>query len=49
MNNEDLDLKIKILINLLQSLTREKFWGQLTIKFKNGEPLIVHQERQIKI
>lgn len=37
------------LLKIIQMLMEERFWGQITIKFKDGEPIIVEQNKQIKI
>lgn len=37
------------LLKIIQSLIEDRFWGQITIKFKDGEPIIINQEKQIKL
>ena len=41
--------EIIALLKIIQSLVEECFWGQITIKFKDGEPIAVQQEKQIKL
>lgn len=42
-------LVIEALLKIIQSLMEDRFWGQITIKFKDGEPIIINQEKQIKL
>ncbi len=49
MDTELETLKLRPLIRVLVALVRARFWGQLTIKFKDGEAVLVHQEQQIKL
>lgn len=37
------------LSSLFEKLVAEKFWGELTIKFKNGHVITVQKSEQIKI
>jgi len=36
-------------IKLLMVLVKEKFWGEIIIKFQNGKPVIVNKNEQIKV
>lgn len=40
---------IEALLKIIQTLVEDRFWGQITIKFKDGEPIIINQEQQIKL
>lgn len=40
---------IEALLKIIQLLIEEKFWGQITIKFKDGEPILIQREQQIKL
>lgn len=40
---------IEAILKIIQSLIEDRFWGQITIKFKDGEPIIISQEKQIKL
>ena len=40
---------ITALLKIIQTLIEERFWGQIVIKFKDGEPIIIHREQQIKL
>ncbi len=48
MENSD-QIKLMPLMKILMSLMKSRFWGQLTIKFKDGEAVLVNQEQQIKL
>jgi hypothetical protein len=37
------------LIELIQLLMKNKFWGEVTIKFKDGAPVSIVKNEQIKI
>ena len=36
------------LLQMLANLTKEKFWGEIRIKFKDGNIELIHKEEQIK-
>jgi hypothetical protein len=40
---------IEALLKIIQTLVEDRFWGQITIKFKDGEPIVINQEQQIKL
>ncbi len=40
---------IEALLKIIQTLMEDRFWGQITIKFKDGEPIVINQEKQIKL
>lgn len=40
---------IEALLKIIQTIVEDRFWGQITIKFKDGEPIIINQEQQIKL
>jgi hypothetical protein len=40
---------IEALLKIIQTLIENRFWGQITIKFKDGEPIVIHEKKQIKI
>lgn len=40
---------LKKLIEILRQLMGSGFWGQVTIRFKDGRPTLIQQEQQIKI
>lgn len=40
---------LEALIKILQTMMEDRFWGQITIKFKDGEPIVINQEKQIKL
>jgi hypothetical protein len=40
---------IEALLKIIQTLMEDRFWGQVTIKFKDGEPIVINQEKQIKL
>lgn len=40
---------MEALLKILQTMMEERFWGQITIKFKDGEPIVINQEKQIKL
>lgn len=40
---------IEAILKIIQTLIEDRFWGQITIKFKDGEPIIINQEKQIKL
>ncbi|MEZ4873464.1 MAG: DUF2292 domain-containing protein [Bdellovibrionales bacterium] len=37
------------IIELLLSLAEKKFWGEVTIKFQNGKPVVINKVEQIKL
>ena len=41
--------KLRTIMNILCSLINQRFWGEVTIKFKDGEPFLVQEQRQIKL
>ncbi|MBI2601909.1 MAG: hypothetical protein HYW48_02535 [Deltaproteobacteria bacterium] len=49
MDEEHCTLKLLQLLKFIKELSRKEFWGQVTIRFKNGEPIIIQQEQQIKL
>ena len=40
---------IEALLKIIQTLMEDRFWGQIIIKFKDGEPIIIEQNKQIKL
>lgn len=40
---------VEALLKIIQTMIEERFWGQITIKFKDGEPIVIQQEKQIKL
>ena len=46
MNKES---KMETLIKLLRTMTKEKFWGELTIRFKDGKPIVINKSEQIML
>ncbi len=40
---------IETLLKVIQRLIEDRFWGQIIIKFKDGEPIIIEQNKQIKL
>lgn len=40
---------IEALLKVIQTLVEDRFWGQIVIKFKDGEPIIIEQNKQIKL
>lgn len=36
------------IIELLLSLADKKFWGEVTIKFKEGKPVLIQKNEQIQ-
>lgn len=40
---------IEAILKIIQTMIEDRFWGQITIKFKDGEPIIINQEKQIKL
>ena len=40
---------MKWLYNLIEALMKERFWGEVIIKFRDGKPVIVDKNQQIKV
>lgn len=40
---------IEALLKIIQTLMEDRFWGQITITFKEGEPIIINESKQIKL
>jgi hypothetical protein len=40
---------IEAILKIIQTLMEDRFWGQIIIKFKDGEPIIIEENRQIKL
>jgi hypothetical protein len=40
---------ITALLKIIQTLVEQRFWGQIIIKFKDGEPIIIEENKQIKL
>lgn len=40
---------MKRIFELLKALSDAKFWGEVTIRFRDGQPLVVDKKEQIKI
>lgn len=40
---------IETILKIIQALVEDRFWGQIVIKFKDGEPIIIEQNKQIKL
>ncbi len=40
---------IEPLLKIIEILVEDRFWGQIIIKFKDGEPIIIEQNKQIKL
>lgn len=37
------------LLRVIQNLVAERFYGQITIEFRDGEPVVINQAKQIKL
>lgn len=40
---------IVALLKVIQTLIEQRFWGQIIINFKDGEPIIINKNEQIKL
>jgi hypothetical protein len=40
---------IEAILKIIQTLMEDRFWGQIIIKFKDGEPIIIQQQKQLKL
>ncbi len=40
---------MKKIIELLKVLSDAKFWGEVTIRFREGQPIVMDKKEQIKI
>lgn len=40
---------IEALLKIIQTLVEDRFWGQVTITFKDGEPIIINESKQTKL
>jgi hypothetical protein len=34
---------IEAILKIIQTLMEDRFWGQIIIKFKDGEPIIINR------
>ena len=43
------DPKIHEVFEILVEISQERFWGDVTIKFRDGKPVVMSKNQQIKI
>jgi hypothetical protein len=48
-NQRTVDQGVEEVAEILAELSSERFWGEVTIKFQNGKPILVTKAEQIKI